>query len=90
MLTNKNEIYDRHTVANSFNDYFVNVGSYLAGKIPSSEKHFSDYLTQTEHVLIEEELTLKEFEEFEEAYSTLKRNKASDFDDISSKVIKVS
>ena len=42
LLINKNEIYDRDTIANSFNDYFVNVGSNLAGKIPSSEKHFSD------------------------------------------------
>ena len=86
LLINKNEIYDRDIMANSFNDYFVNVGSNLAGKIPSSEKHFSDYLTQTEHVLIEQELTLKEFEE---AYSTLQRNKASGFDDINSNVIKL-
>ena len=53
LLINKNEIYDRDVIANSFNDYFVNVGSNLAAKIPSSEKHFSDYLNQTEHVLIE-------------------------------------
>ena len=50
------------------------------------QQHFSDYLTQTEHVLIEQELTLKEFEE---AYSTLQRNTASGFDDINSNVIKL-
>ena len=64
----------------------MNVGSNLASKIPSSEKHFSDYLTQTEHVLIEQELTLKEFEE---TYSTLQRNKAIGFDDSNSSVIKL-
>ena len=65
----------------------MNVGSNLAGTILSSEKHFSDYLTQTKsQTQTEQELTLKEFEE---AYTTLQRNKASAVDDINSNVIKL-
>ena len=62
MSINKKEIFDKNCIANSFNDYFVNIGSNLAAKIPSSEKHFSDYLQQTNKILVNEELTMEEFE----------------------------
>ena len=69
------------------NEYFVNVGSNLAAKIPHSEKHFSDYLQQSDNILRNEELTI---EEFETAFKTLKKNKACGFDEINSNVIKSS
>ena len=40
ILINKQEIYDQRVIANEFNNFFVNVGSNLAAKIPSSEKTF--------------------------------------------------
>jgi hypothetical protein len=38
-------ISDPHTIANKFNDYFVNVGPGIARKLPSSERSFKDYLS---------------------------------------------
>ena len=77
MSINKKEIFDKNCIANSSNDYFVNIGSYLAEKIPSSEKYFSDYLQQTNKILVNEELTM---EEFESAFNSIKKNKACGFD----------
>ena len=48
---NNIEIYDKNLIANSFNDYFVSVGSNLAAKIPNSEKHFSDYLNHMHYLV---------------------------------------
>ena len=39
ILKNKN-IFDQKTIANSFNEYFVNVGSKLAREIPGSDSSF--------------------------------------------------
>ena len=36
---------DPHTIANKFNDYFVNVGQGIARKLPSSERSFKEYLS---------------------------------------------
>ena len=87
MSINKKEIFDKNCIANSFNDYFVNIGSNLAAKIPSSEKHFSAYLQQTNKILVNEELTM---EEFESAFNSIKKNKACGFDEINPNVIKSS
>ena len=55
ILINKQEIYDQSVIANEFNNFFVNamvnVGSNLAAKIPSSEKHFSEYMNQTKEII---------------------------------------
>ena len=41
ILNNKN-IFDQKTIANSFNEYFVNVGSKLAREIPGSDSSFEE------------------------------------------------
>ena len=56
---NNKEVYDKNLIANSFNDYFVSVGSNLSAKIPNSEKHFSDYLNHSTTSLTEKTLTVK-------------------------------
>jgi len=33
-------------IANGFNNFFTNIGSNLAGKIPNTDAHFNDYLGQ--------------------------------------------
>ena len=43
ILNNKN-IFDQETIANSFNEYFVNVGPKLTCKIPQSQRSFEMYL----------------------------------------------
>ena len=63
------------------------MGSNLAAKIPTSEKHFSDYIQQTNQILVNKELTLSEFNT---AFHSLKKNKASGFDEINGNVIKSS
>ena len=54
------------------------------GKIPDTEKAIQDFLTSHNKKMQFEELN---FDEFEEAFKSLKQNKAVDFDDLSSKVI---
>ena len=61
MLINKQGIYDQSVIANEFNNFFVNVGSNLAAKIPSSEKHFSEYMNQTKEIIPINDLTIKEY-----------------------------
>ena len=40
IVTNDKEIFHKENIANEFNNYFINVGSNLAAKIPNSEKTF--------------------------------------------------
>ena len=44
IIDNKKEITDTKAIATIFNDYFVNVGSTLAKKIPKAKNPFSFYL----------------------------------------------
>ena len=37
-------------IANGFNNYFVNVGPSLANKIPATDTHFSQYLSDSTNV----------------------------------------
>ena len=85
ILINKQEIYDQRVIANEFNNFFVNVGSNLAAKIPSSEKHFSEYMKQTQEIIPINDLTI---EEYKNAFNSLKKNRACRFDDINTNVIK--
>ena len=50
MSINKKEIFEKKCIANSFKDYFVNIGSNQAAKIPNSEKKICDYLQQTNKI----------------------------------------
>ena len=77
-LSNKNDI------AKEFNNFFTNVGPKLAEKIPLVQQSFEDYLSQSETSMDNDELS---FEEFETAFKSLKRNKASGVDDLSCNVI---
>ena len=56
----------------------------MAGKIPDTEKSFEDFWTSHNEKMQFEELN---FDEFEEALKSLKRNKAAGFDDLRSNII---
>ena len=56
----------------------------MARKIPNIEKLFQDFLTFHNEKIQFEALN---FAEFEEAFKSLKQNKAADFDDLSSNII---
>ena len=56
----------------------------MAGKIPATENSFQDFLTSHNEKMQFEELN---FDEFEEVFKSLKRNKVAGFDDLSSNII---
>ena len=85
ILIDKQEIFEEEKIANNFNTYFTNVGSNLAAKLPASEKHFTSYLHQSENILQNSDLSMKEFKT---AFDSLKNNKASGFDDINPNIVK--
>ena len=43
-IENNSILCDPPSIANGFDDFFVNIGPELASKIPDSSKHFLDYL----------------------------------------------
>ena len=53
-------------------------------KISNTERKFQDFLTSHKEKMQFEELN---FDEFEEAFKSLKQNKAAGFDDLSSNII---
>ena len=71
-------------IAKEFNKFFTSVEPTLAGKIHNTEKSFQDFLTSHNEKMQFEELN---FHEFEEAFKSLKRNKAAGFNDFSSNII---
>lgn len=84
IFVNNLEIEDQNEIANNFNDFFVSIGPKLASKIPQASTNFLSYLKT-----INKQIQLYEItdEEFILAFSTLKRNKASGFDDITSNIV---
>ena len=81
---NKTIIQKPQEIAKEFNNFFTSVGPTLAGKIPNTEKSFQDFLTSHNEKMEFEELN---FDEFEQAFKSLKRNKAAGFDELSSNII---
>ena len=82
---NNEEIFNKQLIANHFNNYFINVGSNLAAKIPHSEKHFTS--VESKEKLENNELNEKEFKK---AFESLKPNKSSGFDEINPNVVRCS
>ena len=68
-----------------FNNFFINIGPNLADKIDEPFRHFSSYLEKPETIMPWDDLTDNEFQE---ALSSLKMNKSSGWDEISSNAIK--
>ena len=76
-IVDKIEIHNAKSVAEKFNNFFVNIGPYLANKIPQCDLTFKSYLPRVNTTL--KEAVLSE-NEFEEAFKTLQRNKAPGHD----------
>ena len=79
------EIYDQNKTANGFNKYFTKIWTKLASSIPVSSKVFKQFMNVSKALL--QEYALMD-EELEKAFNSLKSNKSSRFDDISSSVVK--
>ena len=82
---NKEEITDKKIIADTFNKFFINVGSNLADKIPPSSTNFKSYLPNITTALSDKPLSEKEFKD---AFFTLKRNKSPGYDNLHVNVIK--
>ncbi|XP_065671806.1 uncharacterized protein LOC136089681 [Hydra vulgaris] len=82
---NNKQIVNKSLVAETLNQFFVNIGPTLSSNIATTQSHFSSYLTSTNlNVMSNYKLTEKELLD---AVSLLKPNKSLGFDDISSNVI---
>ena len=71
---NKEEITDKNVIGETFNKFFINVGSNVADKIPPSSTNFQSYLLNITTVLIDKPLSEKEFKN---AFFTLKTNRST-------------
>ena len=85
LIINNKEINDKQTIAESFNNFFIDVGPNLASKIPRSAQQFDSYLKPNNLMFEESELSDVEFET---AFFSLKTNKSAGNDDISFNVVK--
>ena len=81
ILNNKN-IFDQKTIANSFNEYFVNVGRKLSCETPQSQRSFEMYLKESDS-----SQTLSD-EEIKAAFFYLKGGKSPGFDYINYDIVK--
>ena len=80
----KTIIQNPQGIAKEFNRFFTSVGPKLAKKIPNTEKTFQDFLISHNETMQFEE---SKFDAFEEAFKSLRRNKAACLDDFSSSII---
>ncbi|XP_065642572.1 uncharacterized protein LOC136074196 [Hydra vulgaris] len=78
-------INERKVIAESFNNYFINVGQNLANKITPGNKNFKSYIKEEDCVMDELEVSP---DELRFAFNMLKPNKSSGLDDISPRVVK--
>ena len=85
LLINKIETFDKTSIANNFNKYFTEIGPNLANKIDPSINSYETYLTRSNTIINNANPTE---EEFVTAFKSLKSNKATPYDDLSSNVIK--
>ena len=77
-------IQNPQDIAEEFNKFFTCVGWKLVKRSPNTEKTFQDFLTPHNEKMQFEEWN---FDEFEEVFKSLKRNKAAGFNDLSSSII---
>ena len=85
LKVNNNIIIINSDIAETFNNYFSNVGFNLAQKLPNSTKHFSEFLTESFSQMSDQIITVKELKN---AFISLKVNKSTGYDEISSNVVK--
>ena len=82
--TESDYVFQEKTIAQEFNNFFINIGPNLADKITNSNSKFEDYLKKSDQTINNDIITLKEFED---AFKSLKKNKAAGIDDITSNII---
>ena len=84
LIVDQIEIHDARSIAETFNQFLVNIGLNLANKIPQCDLTFKSHLPTSNRILKE---TVLSKGEFEEAFKTLKRSKAPDHDGLDVNII---
>ena len=84
MIIDDQEISDQGKIANYFNKFFVDIGTKLASMIPELQTKFDQYLNP--HQIFMGDVNLTD-DELKEASRSLKLNKSSGYDNISSNVV---
>ena len=82
LIADKIEINDAKSIAEKFNEFFVSIWPNLANKIPQCDLTFKSYLPTINRTLNE---TVLSEDEFEEAFKSLKRNKAPGYEKATAK-----
>ena len=85
LILNNRNIFDQKTTANSFKEYFVNIGPKLACEIPQSQRSFEMYLKGSDGSF--DEITLSD-EEIKTAFFYLTGAKKRDFDEMNYDIVK--
>ena len=85
LILNNRNIFDQKTIANSFNEYFVNVGPKLACEIPQSQRSFEMYLKESDSSFEE---VISSDEEIKTEFFSLKDSKSPGFDEINYDIVK--
>ena len=81
----KDEIADQKTIAEKFNEFYINVGPNLTSKIPQNSNDYKSYLRNITTLFDEQDLTEQELKE---AVAFLRPNKSPECRGISVNVIK--
>ena len=85
LILNNTNIFDQKTIANSFNEYFVNVGPKLTSEIPQSQGSFEMYLKGFDSTF--EEVTLSDGK-IKTVFFSLKSGKSPGFDEVNYDIVK--
>ena len=75
----------QNEIAETFSNYFANIGPNLAASIPESKTSFQNYILYDGPCL--STINLTDFE-LENAFASLKTNKSSGYDDVFANVVK--
>ena len=81
----KDEIADQKTIAEKFNEFYINVGPNLTSKIPQNNHDYKSYLRDITTLFDEQDLTEQELKD---AVASLRANKSPECRGISVNVIK--
>ena len=79
---NKVDVYNKPKIADVFNDLFTNIGQKLTSQIPKSSKTFETYIKKVNVIMDSKPLSINKLK----AFSSLKINKSSGLDDVSSNI----
>ena len=84
MIIDGQEIFDQWKIGNCFNKFFVDSGPNLVSMIPELQTKFDQYLNPHQTLMGGANLT---DDKIKEALRSLKRNKSSGYDSISSSMV---